>query len=359
MRANRRTGFTLIELLVVISIIALLIGILLPTLGEARRAAGYAACLSNQKQLGVGLASALNDKKDQFPFVPLAQQRPGGAGTTGLLGKPANFFASSDFPLNGWGGENAPGKFANRGWWTFKASSAAFKKNDGFVFKNTLPDMGLESFWFIAFGQYMVDTGGFGMLKDPFVSPAARYIKDKWETYVDENPNEQHTEPLHFSSYWYSLSTHVHRKMFQYKQAGGEFFGGGGQVPQSFLGGPGGTSGNWGAYNSISQVAFPAAKASFYEVLADHQRSIFPWCYPGAKTTVALIDGSARTVVTAADAAGQTTQQEQQNLVEIGSLQAGTGQGILGFTYEGSGNPVGGYQSFRVTIGGLGGRDFR
>ena len=61
-----RKAFTLIELLVVVSIIALLIAILLPVLGQARLGAQRTACLSNMRQLEIAHWSYMTDNKGQM-----------------------------------------------------------------------------------------------------------------------------------------------------------------------------------------------------------------------------------------------------------------------------------------------------
>ena len=68
---GRKRAFTLIELLVVISIIALLVGILLPALGAARKTAQKVVCVSNEKQMGIGLNAYAADSKDSLPWGAL------------------------------------------------------------------------------------------------------------------------------------------------------------------------------------------------------------------------------------------------------------------------------------------------
>src|SRR4051812_9777031 len=64
---TRRFAFTLVELLVVIGIIAVLIGILLPTLGRARERARQTQCLSNMKQVSTAFFMYCTDNRGYFP----------------------------------------------------------------------------------------------------------------------------------------------------------------------------------------------------------------------------------------------------------------------------------------------------
>ena len=64
---RRSRAFTLVELLVVIGIIALLITILLPALGQAKRKAQAVACMSNIKQIYTAMQMFAQDNKGQLP----------------------------------------------------------------------------------------------------------------------------------------------------------------------------------------------------------------------------------------------------------------------------------------------------
>src|SRR5688500_12955383 len=60
-------AFTLVELLVVIGIIAVLISLLLPTLGRAREHAGRSKCASNLRQIALGARLYANENGGKFP----------------------------------------------------------------------------------------------------------------------------------------------------------------------------------------------------------------------------------------------------------------------------------------------------
>ena len=93
-KASYSRGFTLIELLVVIAIIAILAAILFPVFAQAREKARTTSCLSNTKQLSLGLLMYVQDYDETWPRNDDCVN----GGLTPVAGAPATAYGCTGSP---------------------------------------------------------------------------------------------------------------------------------------------------------------------------------------------------------------------------------------------------------------------
>jgi prepilin-type N-terminal cleavage/methylation domain-containing protein/prepilin-type processing-associated H-X9-DG protein len=98
-----RKGFTLIELLVVIAIIAILAAILFPVFARARENARRTSCLSNLKQMGLGMMQYVQDYDSNYPARYYRNgATPGGGSSGAFLGMIVPPTSSSTYANTDW-----------------------------------------------------------------------------------------------------------------------------------------------------------------------------------------------------------------------------------------------------------------
>ena len=132
---RQRTGFTLIELLVVIAIIAILAAILFPVFAQAREKARQTACMSNMKQVGLGLQMYAQDYDETLPPSPGSLAN---FGNPDVYSRSPNFLGSLLPYTKNTGVFFCPGVSPDYVWniWPYKKNTMSFRENKTSYFYN-------------------------------------------------------------------------------------------------------------------------------------------------------------------------------------------------------------------------------
>jgi len=162
-------GFTLIELLVVVAIIAVLAAILFPVFARARENARRASCMSNLKQIGLGMMMYVQDNDERYPtYGYSASHIPGVVAPTATYG--GDWYPS---PSTNWFWQNMIYPYVK----SIQVFICPSSPNAGAAYKAPTGNYGPYS------GQYGANTdlfpnggyGGSGLSEAVVVNPANTY----------------------------------------------------------------------------------------------------------------------------------------------------------------------------------------
>ncbi len=318
---RKRSGFTLIELLVVVSIIALLISILLPAIGEVRRNARISNCTSNMKQHSTGMHNFAAANNDELPNAP---KSPGGTLETllGPKGSTSYRHAGEDFAVNGfeWGAE---------GLYTLPSPAGIEMLNKG-----TLDGLScMHDLYWVVMSEYMVDGEGMAAMQDIFISPSDTVTRGWWNNLLDyvklDNSGnfpapEQAPTPAVMGgegspgSYRYSLTAVMNPKVaLRNPRTGGyadtsysQYLNSDGVLDQDAFR-------RFHARNTVADVDYPSNKVMFYMWNAWHNAELDAWFQDGASIPVGLADGSARSTQPFRDALARNNQENAGPIFDI------------------------------------------